>query len=56
MGFSTCAHCVYAQRREEALQAMQDSMRKQAEQELALDMEAEGYRKDIVKEQVGHGP
>lgn len=40
-------------RRDEALAAIQDAMRQQQEQELAIDTELQGFKKDIVKQQVG---
>jgi len=43
------------QRRDEALAAVQDAIRQQQEQELAINTEMAGYRKDLVKQQVGGG-
>jgi hypothetical protein len=40
-------------RRDEALAAIQDSIWAQQQQELAIDTEIQGYKKDINKEQVG---
>ncbi|GIL43650.1 hypothetical protein Vafri_1318 [Volvox africanus] len=42
------------QKRDEALSAIQDGMREQQQQELSLALEIEGYKKDVVKEQVKH--
>ncbi|KAG2494199.1 hypothetical protein HYH03_007557 [Edaphochlamys debaryana] len=42
------------QKRDEALSAIQDGMREQQQQELALALEIEGYKKDVVKEQLKH--
>lgn len=39
-------------RRDQALAAIQESMMRQQEQQLAIETEIQGYRKDIVKEQV----
>lgn len=39
-------------RRDEALAAVQDSIRAQQQQELAIGTEIQGYKKDINKEQV----
>lgn len=39
------------QRRDEALQATHDALRKQKEQEVSMDAEVEGYKKSIQKEQ-----
>jgi len=41
-------------RRDEALAAIQESIRAQQQQELSIDMEIQGYKKDINKEQVGY--
>ncbi|KAF6257749.1 hypothetical protein COO60DRAFT_1639651 [Scenedesmus sp. NREL 46B-D3] len=40
------------QRRDEALAAVQDSIRAQQQQELAIGTEIQGYKKDINKEQI----
>ncbi len=39
-------------RRDEALVAIQDAMRKQQEQELAIETEIMGFKKSILKEQI----
>lgn len=44
----SCAAC----RRDEALAAIQESISKQQQQELAIETEIQGYKKDVVKEQV----
>eukprot|EP00877_Chromochloris_zofingiensis_P014228 jgi/Chrzof1/9059/Cz03g34170.t1 len=40
------------QKRDEALAAIQDAMREQQQQELSLDTEIQGFKKDITKEQL----
>eukprot|EP00878_Enallax_costatus_P030136 GHUV01032788.1.p1 GENE.GHUV01032788.1~~GHUV01032788.1.p1 ORF type:complete len:692 (+),score=266.59 GHUV01032788.1:452-2527(+) len=40
------------QRRDEALAAIQDSIRQQQQQELSIETEIQGYKKDINKEQI----
>lgn len=47
-----CLLRVLACRRDEALAAIQESIMKQQQQELAIETEIQGYKKDIVKEQV----
>ncbi|GFR48625.1 hypothetical protein Agub_g10540 [Astrephomene gubernaculifera] len=42
------------QKRDEALSAIQDGMREQQQQEMSLMLEIEGYKKDVVKEQLKH--
>jgi hypothetical protein len=42
-------------RRDEALAAIQEAMRQQQEQELAIATEMAGFKKDIAKQQVGRG-
>lgn len=42
------------QKRDEALSAIQDGMREQQQQELSLVLEIDGYKKDIVKEQLSN--
>jgi frataxin-like iron-binding protein CyaY len=49
LGLRLTAKCC---RRDEALAAIQDSIRAQQQQELAIDTEIQGYKKDINKEQV----
>lgn len=45
--------CVTAvQRRDEALAAIQDALHQQQQQEISMDLEVEGYKKDISKEQI----
>jgi hypothetical protein len=44
---------VSLRRRDQALAAIQESIMKQQQQELAIETEIQGYKKDIVKEQVG---
>lgn len=39
-------------RRDEALAAIQDSIRQQQQQELSIETEIHGFKKDINKEQV----
>lgn len=43
-------------RRDQALAAIQESIMKQQQQELAIETEIQGYKKDIVKEQVRSRP
>ncbi|GLC36058.1 hypothetical protein PLESTB_000533200 [Pleodorina starrii] len=42
------------QKRDEALSAIQDGMREQQQQELSLELEIEGYKKDVTREQLKH--
>ncbi|PNH05352.1 Coiled-coil domain-containing protein 40 [Tetrabaena socialis] len=42
------------QKRDEALSAIQDGMREQQQQEMSLALEVEGYKKDVIKEQLKH--
>lgn len=44
--------CAAACRRDQALAAINESIMKQQQQELAIETEIQGYKKDILKEQV----
>ncbi len=51
----TINHDCWLHRRDEALAAIQEAMRAQQQQELSVEMEMQGFKKDIVKEQVSFG-
>jgi hypothetical protein len=48
-----CCPAAPLRRRDQALAAIQESIMKQQQKELAIETEIQGYKKDIVKEQVG---